>query len=170
MTKQIFKINNASGFAPLIVSIVIVTILSLFTVGFVLLMKNNTSNALNDQLNNGAFYAAESGVNDAIKALNNGYDQVKSSCGPDSSNPYLSNNKVENNGQDYYSCLLINPTPLIVPGSAVLGSVVPTIFLTKDTASIPSSTIAKTGPSCIKDKVTSKASWPLLEIILPIVS
>jgi Tfp pilus assembly protein PilX len=119
MTKQIFKINNASGFAPLIVSIVIVTILSLFTVGFVLLMKNNTSNALNDQLNNGAFYAAESGVNDAIKALNNGYDQVKSSCGPDSSNPYLSNNKVENNGQDYYSCLLINPTPSNLQYSSV---------------------------------------------------
>jgi len=142
MTKQIFKINNASGFAPLIVSIVIVTILSLFTVGFVLLMKNNTSNALNDQLNNGAFYAAESGVNDAIQALDNGYGQIKSSCATDPSNRYLRNNKIDSSGQDYYSCLLINPAPSNLQYSSVgTNSTTDTILTGFD----PSSGLTKIG-------------------------
>jgi len=109
------------GFAPLIVSIVIITVLSLITVGFVLLMENNQKNALNRQLNNDAYYAAQSGINDAIQAINNGYNQAKNACGPVKSNRFLSNNQV-NGSSDYYSCLLINPEPSTLQYSSVKSS------------------------------------------------
>lgn len=112
------------GFAPLIVTIVIITVLSLITLGFVELMRNNQYNGLNKQLNNDAYYAAESGVNDAIQAIQAGFSKSKTQCGPLTSSPavpgsqYLSNNEVNGN-QDVYSCLLINPAPATLQYSSV---------------------------------------------------
>ncbi|MGH7234477.1 MAG: PilX N-terminal domain-containing pilus assembly protein, partial [Candidatus Saccharimonadales bacterium] len=65
------------GFAPIIVSIIIVIVLSLLTVGFVTLANNSAQNALNRQLSNNAYYAADSGVNDAIAAITHGYLKAK---------------------------------------------------------------------------------------------
>src|SRR5580658_10726969 len=109
---------NEGGFAPLIVSIVIIVVLSLITVGFVLLMNENQQNETNRQLGDAAYYAAQTGVNDAVKAINSGFltsafGGVKNSCGTIAF-PYLTNNQVNESGQpktDFYSCLLINPAP-----------------------------------------------------------
>lgn len=129
--------KDESGFAPLIITIVIVTVLSLMTLGFVSLMRNNQYNALNKQLNNDAYYAAESGVNDAIQAIQAGYNSNKNTCGPIVSSTavpgsqYLNNNQV-NGSQDVYSCLLINPTPATLQYSSV-GTNSPTVaFVTGD--------------------------------------
>jgi len=118
---------NEGGFAPIIVSMIIITVLSLMTVGFILLMDNNQSNTLNRQLNNDAYYAAESGINDAIQAINHGFDVPKTTC-PHLLPPYripgskyLSNDQVQGTG-DYYSCLLINPTPAYLQYSSVMSS------------------------------------------------
>ena len=111
------KINDA-GFAPIIVSMVIVIVLSLLTLGFVAVINKNQNNALTLQLNNDAYYAAESGINDAVQAINSGYHQAKTSCGPDLAYSYLSNNQV-NGPNDIYSCLLINPTPASLQYSSV---------------------------------------------------
>lgn len=115
------------GFAPIIVAIIIVIVLSLLTLGFVTLANNSAKNALNTQLSNDAYYAADSGVNDAIQAISNGYQQSKTTCGPISGNRYLHNNKV-NGPQDTYSCLLINPTPANLQYSTVSQSQ-PTVVL-----------------------------------------
>ena len=61
-------------------------------------------------------------------------------------------------------------SPLIVPGAADLDSVAPAIFLTKLTASTPSSTIAITGFFCIASRLRLKAFSPRRVIIVPIVS
>lgn len=113
-TKALYR--NESGFAPLIITIVIVTILILLTLSFVELMRSNQYNGLNKQLNSDAYYAAESGINDAIEALHAGFDQPKTTCGPIAQSAavpgsqYLDNNHVSGN-QDLYSCLLINSSP-----------------------------------------------------------
>lgn len=107
------------GFAPIIVSIIIVIVLSLITLGFVSLANNSAKNALNRQLSNNAYYAADSGINDAIKAIASGsYTGTKQTCGPVVGNPYLGNNQI-NGPQDYYSCLLINPSPATLQYSSV---------------------------------------------------
>ncbi len=97
------------GFAPLIISIVLIIVLSLITVGFVNLMANNERNALNRQLSNDAYYAAESGVNYALNEI----QQAISNNKPLSS---VSHSKCGTpidvgSNQDTVSCLLINPTP-----------------------------------------------------------
>ncbi len=121
--KKIKKLSE-NGFAPIIVSIIIVIVLSLLTIGFVTLANNNTKSALNRQLSNDAYYAAETGVNDAVAAITHGYTSNKTACGLDGVDKsvngytYLENNLV-GGPQDYYSCLLINPTPATLQYSSV---------------------------------------------------
>ena len=61
--------TNQKGFASTIISIVIIAVLSLIAVSFALLMRREQRQALDRQLNTQAFYAAETGVNDAINAI-----------------------------------------------------------------------------------------------------
>ena len=124
------KQMGEEGFAPLMVAIIIIIVLSLLTIGFITLVDQNQKNALNLQLNNDAYYAAESGINDAIAAINNGFNQNKTYCGPDTApgwNKYLGNNQI-NGPTDYYSCLLINQTPNNLQYSSVTASQ-PTVAL-----------------------------------------
>jgi len=154
------KLNNKKlnevGFAPIIVSMIIITVLGLMTVGFILLMDNNQTNTLNRQLNNDAYYAAESGINDAIQAINHGFDVSKPNCPPLSpydSTPgsrYLTNKYVQGSA-DYYSCLLINPTPAYLQYSSVTSSQ-PTVTI----LSAINPTTSKPEPI-----TTLKVSWQL---------
>lgn len=104
---------NEHGFASLVIAIVLVLVLSLITVGFAELMRHEERSALDKQLSSQAYYAAESGINDATKAINDGFTGSKTTCGPDSSTPDLSDNTVTFSGNNptaaSYPCLLINP-------------------------------------------------------------
>jgi Tfp pilus assembly protein PilX len=57
--------QSQQGFVSIIVSVIIMVILSLVTIGFAQLMSREQRQALDRQLSTQAFYAAESGVNDA---------------------------------------------------------------------------------------------------------
>ncbi|MCL4357455.1 hypothetical protein M1512_00980 [Patescibacteria group bacterium] len=155
------RLLNQNGFAPLIISIVIVVVLTLLVLGFVTLVNHSKNTALTQQLNNDAYYAAESGVNDAIQAIINGYDTSKTSCQPITSAPtptvpgwqYLSNNLV-NSSHDYYSCLLISTTP----STLQYGSVGPT----QPTVAILSTVNSQGTPT---DPATIEFSWePSLQV------
>src|SRR5882724_3022558 len=58
-----------AGFAALIIGIILVLILGLLTIGFAQLVRHEQSSALDKQLSSQAYYAAESGVNDAYHAI-----------------------------------------------------------------------------------------------------
>lgn len=109
--------RNQEGFAAIVIALVLILVLSLLTVGFAQLMRHEQTSALNKQLNSQAYYAAESGVNQAVRAINSGYFQTnpaKNTCGPITTGAgaaYFSNNKVGNSTGASYPCLLINPTP-----------------------------------------------------------
>jgi len=112
--------GNEQGFAAIVVSITIVIVLSLLTVGFAQLMRNEQNQVTNRQLSNQAYYAAESGVNDAVQAINHGYVQHKTSCGVDNSGAagaqYLTDQNAGTSGPATnadveWSCLLIDPAP-----------------------------------------------------------
>lgn len=126
---------NQAGFASIVIAIVLVLVLSLATVGFAQLMQREQRNALDRQLSSQAYYAAETGINDAKLAINNGFTSIKTSCGAyseTSTDPnlkpsniadsdskkaaekYLVNNNIKSSIADTaasYPCLLINPQP-----------------------------------------------------------
>lgn len=144
MTTVVFK-KNEQGFATLIVAITLVIVLSLLTVGFAQLMRNEQNQATNRQLSNQAYYAAESGVNDALRALDAGYSGEKKSCGPlagvDASATgakYLTVNNVDktpygtpaDQTPTQWTCLLIDPSPSSLEYSPV-DTVTPTVFVAK---------------------------------------
>ncbi len=112
--------DDQEGFAAIVIAIIMVLVLSLTTVGFAQLMQREQRNALDKQLSSQAYYAAETGVNDAAKAINSGYNVAKTTCGPLSTTDttpgatWLAGptaNVVNDNTDASYTCLLINPTP-----------------------------------------------------------
>ncbi len=64
--------NDEDGFASLVIGLVLVLVLALLTVGFAQLTRHEQKQALNSQLASQAYYAAESGINDAVQALKAG--------------------------------------------------------------------------------------------------
>lgn len=131
------RVKNEQGFAALIIAIVLVIVLSLLTIGFAELMRSSQTQQLNRQLSDQAFYAAESGINDAVSALNAGYNQDKTTCGPIQSptttpEDYLSQNVVSSDTTDpnapRWTCLLIDLSPSSLVYNPV-DTVTPTTFI-----------------------------------------
>lgn len=108
--------NNQNGFASLIIAIVLVLVLSLITVGFAQLMRHEQTASLDKQLSSQAYYAAESGINDAVSAINQGFSSQKTSCqgGVTGSGGYVStlnNPTIGSSTNASVTCLLIDPHP-----------------------------------------------------------
>src|ERR1039458_10050844 len=81
MQARLTKIkDDQSGFASIVIASVIILVLSLITVGFAQLMQREQRSALDRQLSSQAYYAAESGINDAVSAINSGFNVAKSTC------------------------------------------------------------------------------------------
>jgi Tfp pilus assembly protein PilX len=70
--------TDQQGFVSIVVSLIIMVILSLVTIGFAQIMSREQRQALDRQLSTQAFYAAESGVNDARNVKLQGYSDT---CG-----------------------------------------------------------------------------------------
>ena len=107
------KKRGEEGIVAILVTMIIMIVLSLIVTGFAQLARREQREALDNQLNTQAFYAAESGINDAYRALRKSSTASKSNCGPFSSastvdfEKELSDNKVSADGNVQYSCLLI---------------------------------------------------------------
>lgn len=111
--------NNQSGLVAFMVVMVIMIVLSLIVLAFAKLVNREQRQTLDRQLNTQAFYAAESGVNDARQALaanpalaNTDYTEC---TGPTSfpSPGHANLNTVLDGpgGVVSYSCLLVDPSP-----------------------------------------------------------
>jgi hypothetical protein len=114
--------REEDGFAALVIAIVLVLLLSLLTIGFAQLMRKEQRSATDKHLSDQAYYAAETGVNDAAKAINAGFSKIKSQCEPyttadvvsDPITRFLTNNNVDNVSGSTgisYPCLIIDPAP-----------------------------------------------------------
>jgi len=114
MKKSTKLINDQNGIVSLIVTMIIMIVLTLIVTGFAQLARREQKEALDRQLSNQAFYAAESGVNDARRAIKAGFTKDKKDCGaiPETDSPILSgtNNEISSNGPISYTCLLIKQT------------------------------------------------------------
>lgn len=110
---------NESGFVSIIVTMTIMIILSLISISFAKIMQREARQALDRQLSTQAFYAAESGVNDAIEVLKTSPGTAKTECGNPTTGPFSSLNPSLDNATVDYSCLLVDSNP----GSLVFDSV-----------------------------------------------
>src|SRR4051794_29381721 len=61
--------DSEQGIVAIVVSIILIIILSLITIGFANLVRREQRQALDRQLSSEAFYAAESAINDTVDAL-----------------------------------------------------------------------------------------------------
>jgi hypothetical protein len=107
-------INNESGLAAIIVTIILMLVVSLITLSFASIARREQTQTLDRNLSSRAFYAAESGVNIAMEAIANdpaSYINGKTNCGPDNSPLTAADFAIDAASQTEVTCLLINRTP-----------------------------------------------------------
>jgi Tfp pilus assembly protein PilX len=106
--------NDQSGLASIFVTMIMMTVVVLIVLGFVQLSNREQGNALDKQLSSAAFYAAESGINEAKDVFKtNGYGFInlsKSSCAPNATYPQTIAGSVPTSNVKI-TCLIVNKNP-----------------------------------------------------------
>jgi Tfp pilus assembly protein PilX len=168
------KLRQA-GMVSILVTMLLMIVISLIVLGFAQISRRNQRQALDRQLSTQAFYAAETGINDAAErigqAIANG-DTVdpKADCtnnpGIFSSLPSATLDAANNVG---YSCLLVNPTPknLVYEGIGTTGTVIPVKAVSGTISSITMTwkTVADTDtpttncPTSVTNVFTTTDTW-----------
>jgi hypothetical protein len=120
------------GFASLVVAFILILVMSLLTVGFAQVARHEQQNALNKQLANQAYYAAETGVNEikaqlvalqaaagpgpTYRAPYDGSACLGSPYIPDSSGSNPSSSVIDSSSDVTYSCAFVNfKTSTLIP-------------------------------------------------------
>lgn len=111
--------SNQSGFAAVIVALIIMALLVLISIGFLRVVNQEQRASLDRQLSSQAFYAAESGVNDTAKIiaeeyLNNGVEPPrKQDCALSdvSAADYTYPSLGQLDDAVSYTCILVEPNP-----------------------------------------------------------
>jgi Tfp pilus assembly protein PilX len=119
ISTHIFK--DERGLASFIVTFVLMLIISLVTLSFAQIIRREQQQALDRHLSSRAFYVAESGINLAINALNNGYPGSKTDCAPDGSGQLDTTAYVlDGPSGTELNCLTIDDSPTSLEYSSVL--------------------------------------------------
>ncbi len=117
MKKSISSLqSDQQGMASIIVTLILIIIITLIVLGFATISRREQRQALDRQLSTQAFYAAESGINDAVSAINSGsFTQIghypsgqKKSCDDPAG---IFTGSVNSSVGASYTCLLIDTTP-----------------------------------------------------------
>lgn len=107
--------NNEQGMVSIMVTMILMIVISLLVLGFAQISRNNQRQSLDRQLSTQAFYAAETGINDALNKINtSGVSPIpaKTSCSDTGNGFYSSlNGTIDAAHNVSYSCLLVNPSP-----------------------------------------------------------
>lgn len=112
------RTHRESGIVSLIVTLIMMIVITLIVLGFAEISRNEQRSSLDDQLSAQAYYAAESGINDARAIIDGNVAasqpvQAKTSCGD--MNGYNFNGSgesvVDSPHSVSYTCVLVNPNP-----------------------------------------------------------
>ena len=126
-----------SGFAAFAVTLILTIVLTLIVLGFAANSRNEQTRALDAQLDAAAYYAAESGINDAYSMIKTDFTNGKAipsqtlNCTGaylNTTSGVLTPGSSTASGAAAYTCLLVNPTPSTLeyaPLDAGQGQVVP---------------------------------------------
>jgi hypothetical protein len=123
--KRLSIIGQEAGIVSMIVTVVLMLVLSLIVLSFATLMRREQRQTLDRQLNTQAFYAAESGVNDAAAYLKlhpaaKPYDDCKTNS-PAQNFIFAAglNRSLDTAGSISYTCILVSPFPPILEYSHI---------------------------------------------------
>lgn len=124
--------RNERGMVSIMVTMILMIVMSLIVVGFAQVSRRNQRVTLDRQLSTQAFYAAESGVNDARnvlnQAINNGTKlESKTECGGNGPSGLYSGLTPSISPGVSYSCLLVDVSPkqLSFDNISTQGTVIP---------------------------------------------
>ena len=116
-TKSTKLAQSQSGMVAIFITMLIIIIISLIVLGFAQISRRNQRNTLDTQLSTQAFYAADSGVNDAFNEVQKKIVANvvplpgKTTCGDDINYNFNGSGKSTLSSGVTYTCVLINPTP-----------------------------------------------------------
>lgn len=111
------KTVNQTGFVSIIMALIIMVFVTLIALGFAFLARQNAEQNENRQLSTQAFYAAESGVNDAINFMTSKLklgQPIPSATSCDDTklaNANFTPTIGSTNSEVKYTCVLFNPNP-----------------------------------------------------------
>ena len=117
-----FRVSNSdirqseAGMVSIIITVILMAVISITVLGFSQVIRKSQQQALDHQLSSQAFYAAESGINDAKKLIE-GFSPTniptKTECGraPASSPYYPLTGVIDATANIRYTCLLVDGTP-----------------------------------------------------------
>lgn len=113
MRSMIAAKRRDAGIVSLMVTLVMMIVITLIVLGFAEIARNEQRSSLDDQLSTQAYYAAESGINDARAVIDsaiaaNKVPPDKFSCAPDGN---YTGGIVDNQHGASYTCLTVNTHP-----------------------------------------------------------
>lgn len=103
--------TDQSGMVSIVVALVIMGIMTLVSVSFAFLTRREQRQALDRQLSTQAFYAAETGVNDAVSKIRNNTLGAVTDCSDAQQSQISSNRELDSSTGVGYTCVLVNRTP-----------------------------------------------------------
>ncbi len=107
---------NQSGAVSIVSVVIFITIITVVVFAYLLSSLSQQRNAVNFDMGTRAYYAAESGIQDAVRAMNPGSIVGKEDCKPFNGG---SSGKLGASAVDYgldYTCQIIDPTPADITG------------------------------------------------------
>lgn len=113
--------NDKKGMASFLITMFIMIILGLIVLGFAQISRRDQRQSLDRQLSTQAYYAAETGINDAVKHLETIPNYQKTDCTKDASGHLIPgyNPVLDVSANVAYSCVLINSTPTTIERQGV---------------------------------------------------
>lgn len=160
------------GFASIVIALTLVIILALMTVGFAQLSRREQRNALNKQLSIQAYYAAETGIEDArADILADKILSTNTNCTPNIKPPVSSSKLIDKDVDTQlgvsYSCVSIDLAPTSLVYSNVGDSSYRTVSFTNDSGQpiqsltiswSPSDNLPRTPPAS-NAQFTNQPAW-----------
>lgn len=109
-------INRETGMVSIMVTLILMIVISLLVVGFAQISRRNARQALDQQLSTQAFYAAETGVNDATRLIRNAIQEgnqvpAKDTCEISGSFYNSLQPVLDDDANVEYTCLMVDPAP-----------------------------------------------------------
>lgn len=172
--------KDQTGMASILITMITMIVVSLIVIGFATISQREQGQTLDQQLSTEAFYAAESGVEDArnviTQALKNGLPvPSKTSCATNTDGNYTPNYPTGNTTvldpvhDISYSCLLVSPGPTVLTYDGVnnnsvvvpltASSAINSITVTWSPSTPQTGTPSAQCPSSTSDTFDAAAQW-----------
>src|SRR5688572_1479839 len=116
MSSKDFRLSHQqkeAGMVAIMVTMILMIVISLIVLGFAQISRRNQRQTLDRQLSTQAFYAAETGINDAAELIKGASGVVpdKPDCASSGGGFYTLTPTIDATNNVEYTCLTVDPSP-----------------------------------------------------------